>query len=149
VSLRCGFYTNNSVYQYLPYRRVTDLFGSVIGLPLSEGTVDAVLEEMAEKAGGAYREIKRRIERSAVVGADETGCHVNGKKHWMYVWQNDGLTYLMPSEHRNYETIEREFPEGLPLATLVSGLFSGAIENPGGMASDMRGSASFKRAEEL
>ena len=35
-----------------------------------------------------YENIRERIVESAVVGADETGCRVNGKKHWFHVWQN-------------------------------------------------------------
>ncbi|GHT66034.1 hypothetical protein AGMMS50239_26850 [Bacteroidia bacterium] len=36
---------------------------------------------MSKKSEVIYKEIQARIAKSEVAGADETGCHVNGKKH--------------------------------------------------------------------
>ena len=120
-----------SVYQYVPYNRIKDMFAAVFNLPLSEGTVDTLLQAMSKKCDLPYQEIKRRIENSAVVGSDETGCHVDGKKHWIYIWQNDSLTYIVPSCNRDYKTIAGEFPEGLPNATIVSDCLSAQLKTPG------------------
>jgi hypothetical protein len=62
------------------------LFEDVFGLSLSEGTIDNILKEMNSKAETEYKAIKERIKRSTVVGPNETDCHANGKKHWMYIW---------------------------------------------------------------
>jgi transposase len=69
-----------SVYQYMPYNRIRDMLGAVFGTPLSEGTVDSILGEMSGKAEGAYREIKRRIENSAVVGSMRPAVMSAGKR---------------------------------------------------------------------
>jgi transposase len=119
-----------SVYQFVPYNRIKDLFAAVFNIQLSEGSVDNVLKEMSEKCDLPYREIRKRIENSPVVGADETGCHVNGKKHWMYIWQNMLLTYIVSSVHRDYSTIEKGFPQGLPKSTIVSDCLSAQLKTP-------------------
>ena len=74
-----------SVYQSLPYARITHLLRDFFKLPLSEGSVDNFLEKLSNKATIAYEMIQERIQSSEVVGADETGCRVNGKKHWFHV----------------------------------------------------------------
>jgi transposase len=120
-----------SVYQYVSYNRISDMFATVFNIPLSEGTVDTILKAMSKKCDLPYQEIKRRIGNSAVVGSDETGCHVNGKKYWMYIWQNEELTYIVPSCNRDFKTIEREFPKGLPNATIVTDCLSAQLKTPG------------------
>jgi transposase len=119
-----------SVYQYLPYNRIAGLFSDVFGVPLSEGTVDTILAELGRKAESAYGEIKKRLGKSIVVGSDESGCQVNGEKHWMYIWQNTGLTYIVHSEHRDYATVEREFPAGFPKAAQVSDCYAVQLKTP-------------------
>jgi hypothetical protein len=65
-----------------------------------------------------------------VVGSDESGCHVNGQKHWMYIWQNKKLTYLVASPHKDYNRIEKEFPKSLPQATIVSDCLAAQLKMP-------------------
>jgi hypothetical protein len=61
-------------------------FRDVFLLPVSEGSIENMLEEMSQKSEVSYRTIQERILHSEVVGSDETGCRVNGKKHWFHVW---------------------------------------------------------------
>jgi transposase len=75
-----------------------------------EGTVDNVLEDMSRKAEPAYRAIQSRIAKSEVVGSDESGCRVNGKKHWFHVWQTKFLTFLVAFNTRGHQVIEEYFP---------------------------------------
>ena len=109
-----------SVYQYVPFRRLKNLFGEVFKLPLSEGTLVNLLDKAAVKSGFVYASIKAEIGESKVVGSDETSAKVNGKKWWMWVWQNVLNTFIVASESRGSKTIEGEWEEGLPKATLVS-----------------------------
>jgi transposase len=77
-----------SVYQYLPCKRMVSFFKDMFSLSLSEDSIDSILEEMSQKSEAAYDVIRKRIARSEVVGLDETGCRVNGNKHWFHVWQH-------------------------------------------------------------
>ena len=101
-----------SVYQSLPYARIAQLFRDFFKLSLSEGTIDNFLERLSNKATGVYEMIRERIQSSEVVGSDETGCRVNGKKHWFHVWQTRFLTFIVSFPSRGYKVIEKYFEDG-------------------------------------
>ena len=54
---------------------------------------------------------------SPVVGSDETGGRLNGKRIW--AWQNERFTWLRGTDNRGYKTIEESFPKGFTSAVLV------------------------------
>jgi hypothetical protein len=68
----------------LPFKRLQDVFSQVFSLPVSQGSVGNIPERSAKKCEGIYQLIKQQIAKSAVVGADETGAKVNGKKWYGY-----------------------------------------------------------------
>ena len=109
-----------SVYQYVPYKRMSDMFSRVFNLPISQGTIKNKLEKLAAKAKPTYEAIHDFIEGSNSVGADETGARVNGDKWWAWVWQNPIVTYLIVSSNRAKRTIEEAFPNGFINAILHS-----------------------------
>ena len=86
----------------------------------------------AQKAFPAYREIRRRISISPVVGSDETGARVNGKKHWFWTWQNDLPTYIAPSATHGRAAVEANFPNGLPRSILVHDCWNPQRNTPQG-----------------
>jgi transposase len=109
-----------SVYQYIPYQRLALLFEQVFHLPLSQGTIEVMLNRTAEKCEPFYEDIKVALSQSEVVGADETGAKINGKKGWFWTWQNNENTYIVASANRGDATVEKTWENGLPNATLVS-----------------------------
>jgi transposase len=109
-----------SVYQYLPFSRLQNAFSQVFSLPLSQGTIDNILKRSAEKCQGIYQQIKTEIEKSSVVGSDETGAKVNGQKWWIWTWQNILNTFIVASNSRGSKTVDFIFENGLPNATLIS-----------------------------
>ena len=96
-----------SVYQSMPYARITHLLRDFFKLKLSEGSVDNFLEMLSNKATIAYERIRESVQSSLVVGADETGCRVNGKKHWFHVWQTPLLTFIVSFASRGHKVIEK------------------------------------------
>jgi transposase len=110
-----------SVYQYLPFRRMSDLFTHVYNLPISEGTIGNMLERLGKKGQPIYDIIRRAIAWSKIaVGGDETGARVNGEKFWAWIWQTVKLTYITVSESRGKIVIDQLFPGGFENAVLVS-----------------------------
>ncbi len=105
--------------QYLPYGRMQEFLKDVMGLPVSTGGINNILQRLAKKAMPFYDKIKERIEQATCIGTDETGQNINGKKYWMWTWQNNKLTYMLSSESRGFKTIEEVFENGLPNAVLV------------------------------
>ena len=105
--------------QYLPYNRMKELFTDVMNLPLSVGGINSVLTRLCAKALPHYGKIKERISQSSFAGTDETSVKVNGQNNWMWAWQNDELTFIVHSDNRAARTIEKQFPDGLPLTGLL------------------------------
>jgi len=119
-----------SVYQYVPYARLKELLSQIFNIHLSEGTIENLLLKASSKAKPIYHRIKEELKQSSVVGSDETGAKANGRKIWIWTWQNLLNTYLISSESRGYKTIEGEFEEGLPLSVLVSDRLSAQLKTP-------------------
>ena len=117
-----------SAYQHLPYERMTKFFKDMFLLPLSEGTIDNILEEMSQKAEIAYKAIREGIIKSEVVGSDETGCRVNGKKHWFHVWQSSLLTFIVSFASRGHSVIEEYFPDGFLQSFYVSDCWASQLK---------------------
>ena len=117
-----------SAYQYVTYKRMADLFRDCFGLPLSEGSVDNLLQKLSDKATSTYETIRHLIQSAPVVGADETGCRVNGKKHWFHVWQNRWLTFIVAFARRSHEVIEEYFPGGFLHAFYVSDCYASQLK---------------------
>lgn len=109
-----------SVYQYVPFRRLQDLFAQVFHLPLSEGSIGNMLEKAAQKCEIVYQSIKTEISQSKAVGSDETGAKVNGAKWWMWVWQTVKNTLIVATDNRSYKSIQSVFKDGLQEAILIS-----------------------------
>lgn len=104
--------------QYMPYQRMKEFLNDVMQLPVSTGGINNILQRLAQKALPVYEQIKQRIGHAAFAGTDETGLNINGKTNWMWVWQNDGLTFLACSDNRGFKTIGDTFPAGFPNTVL-------------------------------
>lgn len=109
-----------SVYQYTPFKRLHELFTHCFHLPISEGSIDNILKRFSTKALPIYHVIKGRIEKGKQVGADETGAKINGKKAWVWTWQNVWTTFISISLSRGQITIQKLFPNGFINAILNS-----------------------------
>lgn len=108
-----------SVRQFIPMQRMEEMFSQVFGLKITAGTICNKLAKTSDKLLTYYTWIQQQILKSTVVGSDETGCRVNGKKGWIWTWQNEQFTYLAYSDNRGQKTITERFPDGLPNSFLV------------------------------
>lgn len=105
--------------QYMPFDRMREFFNDAFHLPISEGGLHELLNRLVAKSAPAYQIIKEKITLSTVVGADETGAKINGEKCWMWTWQNEQLTYIVPSKNRGFSTIQYNFEHGFKNAVLI------------------------------
>ncbi len=117
-----------SVYQYVPYYRMTVLLKDLFGLPISQGSIDNLLERTTKKALPIYNTIQQKIQQSQVVGSDETGASFGGKKGWFHAWQTTVLTFIAASLNRGYKTIEQYFSDGFPLSIYVSDCWAAQLK---------------------
>jgi transposase len=109
-----------SVRQYLSYNRTSEIMKDVFHIPLCQGTIDNMLKSLALNALPAYEEIQSRLEGSQVVGGDETGLKAEGKKAWLFTFQNKVLTFLAVSLSRGFESISHLFKDGFPMAVYIT-----------------------------
>jgi len=119
-----------SVYQYVPFRRLRELFTQVFNLPFSEGTVGNLLEKASQKCGVVYAEIKKQLSQSTVAGSDETGAKVDGSKWRIWVWQNTLNTLLVATDNRGTRSIESVWKDGLQDTVLVSDRWAAQLNMP-------------------
>ncbi len=119
-----------STRQYMSISRISEFFDQVFGMNISEGTVVNKLKSLATKCIPIYETIRERVSTSQVIGSDETGCVVNGKKHWMWTWQNENLTFITANTSRGYQAIQDNFPDGFVDAVLVSDCWAAQLKTP-------------------
>jgi len=118
VEAAVGYY---SVYQYLPYQRMSELFSHLYNLPISEGSIGNMLRRLGERVKPVYDSIQNAVAISkTAVGGDESGAKVNGEKCWAWIWQNVALTYIAVADNRGKKVIDQLFSEGFANAVLVS-----------------------------
>jgi len=119
VNLHAAVAYLNTV-QHIPFKRLTETIKHFYGVEMSQGSVSNILNRMRRQSDEGYEAIRRMLEKSPVVGADETGEHLNGVLHWMWVFQNAALTYIFQHPSRGKTAIDEHFPEGLPKSVLVT-----------------------------
>jgi len=65
-----------------------------------------LLKRLASKRVDAYEIIRQKVLSSGVIGTDETGMKVNGKKYWFWTWQSKFTTFIAASTNRGISTID-------------------------------------------
>jgi transposase len=117
-------------YQYVSYKRIQEFFRQIFNISMSQGSIDNLLKRISVKSEPVYNQIKEEIMQSPQVGSDETSCKVNGEKFWIWTWQSESNTYIVPSKSRGNQTIEEVFPLGLPNSILTSDRWAAQLRTP-------------------
>jgi len=117
-----------SARHYVPFNRIVEIMRDIFNIPISEGTVGNMLKNLSQKAMPVYEEIKQRVEQSCVIGGDETGIKINGKKGWLYTFQTPLLTYLAVSFSRGFDAIQCLFRNGFPISVYVTDCWAAQLK---------------------
>ena len=121
-----------SVRQYLPFKRLQELFNDIFAVQVSEGGIHCLLNRLASKGVDAYEMIRQKVLNSGVIGTDETGVKINGKKHWFWTWQNNRATYIVASDNRGTTTINENMRGISREAVLVHDCWKAHFQTPVG-----------------
>lgn len=105
--------------QYLPFDRMREYFSDVCNLSISTGAISDILKRFSEKSLSSYEVIADKVKNSFVIGGDETGAKVNGKRGWFWTWQSKMATFITFSNNRGKNTIDGCFPDGFPKSIFV------------------------------
>jgi transposase len=109
-----------SVYQFIPFARLSRLMAQCFSMPISQGSIDSLLKRHASRCGIVLSRIRQELEKAACVGSDETGANVNGTKWWIWVWQSLQATLIVAAPSRGAKAVQDTWKEGLSNAVLVS-----------------------------
>jgi len=80
--------------------RTHEILNGVFGLPISTGTIAAMVADCAEKVAGAVNEIKEAIIEEPLIHVDETGTRVDKQTAWAHTASTERLTYIEVQESR-------------------------------------------------
>ncbi len=120
--------TYMSSRQYCSVTRIIELVRIVTGTNISTGFVWETVHHKAQDLKSTYDDLIARLKQSWVVGSDETGCKMAGKKGWMWVWVNSAYVYLRASTNRGYATITDVLGEEKKSFTLVSDCYNAQLK---------------------
>jgi len=119
-----------SVRQYLPFKRLQEMLNDIFAVQISEGGLHWLLNRLAAKGVDAYEMIRQNVLHSRVIGTDETGVKINGKKHWFWTWQNNRATYIVTSPNRGTTTIDENMSGISGEAVLVHDCWKAHFQTP-------------------
>ena len=118
--------------QYVPFKRMQEIFNDVFHVPISEGGLHYLLKKLVKKALPAYELIKEKLleDCTLAIGTDETGVKINGKKHWAWTWQNQKATYISITDNRGIKSIKENFKNGFKQNVLVHDCWRSHFNTP-------------------
>lgn len=86
--------------------RVHELLMAILGVPISTGTISAMVERFSKTISDTVEGIKRALLSSPVVHCDETGTRVEGTNYWVHSACDAQYTYLSLQSKRGYAGME-------------------------------------------
>lgn len=95
-----------SLYQLIPYERLSEIFKDLFNMPLSEGTICNTNNKCNNGLTNFEENLKRLIVLSKVNHVDESPIKVKDKNCYLHVFSNDKLTYLYASESRGQKALD-------------------------------------------
>jgi len=119
-----------NVRQYLPFKRLHEMMHDIFLVQISEGGLHCLLNRLASKGIDAYEMIRQRVFKDRVIGTDETGIKIDGKKHWFWTWQTRRATFIAASANRGTTTIDENVSGISHEAVLVHDCWKAHFQTP-------------------
>jgi len=94
-------------HQLIPYQRLAETFAELFDCPLSQGTLANIVRRGGRQAAAAMKPVRKALLESPTAHADETGCTVMGKGHWLHVFSTSLLTSYHLDPKRGADAMER------------------------------------------
>ena len=89
-----------SQYQLIPQQRLQELFADLFGVPLSQGTLDSILNRTYDKLEEFDTFARDALISSEIVHFDESGMRVDKKLNWLHVASNELFTHYAIHQKR-------------------------------------------------
>jgi transposase len=94
-----------NVHGHMSNEKIEQFFEDILGFEISKGTVNNKINELAADLEPKYNEILENLRKSDVLGSDETTARINGKKSYLWIFQNLAYSFFTTSA-RNFKTIQ-------------------------------------------
>jgi transposase len=85
---------------------IQTFLGSVLGVPISQGAIQKVIDRGAQATLPHYEAIKETARASAINHLDETPWYEGGKLKWLWVMANTTVAFFMIHTNRSKEAFE-------------------------------------------
>lgn len=95
-----------SQFQLLPYKRIEDYFTEQMNIPISAGTIFNFNKEAYDLLQKFDEIAKKKLIRSSVIHADETGINIDGKHRWLHSASSPLWTYFYPHAKRGSDAMD-------------------------------------------
>lgn len=89
-----------SLYQLVPYERLTEIFRDLFNLPLCEGTIFNTNNKCSAGLSVFEKNLKENIVEVKVNHVDESPIKIKDKNSYLHVFSNEYMTYLHASKSR-------------------------------------------------
>ena len=113
-----------SVAQYMSNKRIVSLLSNLFNIRLSEGSISKLLAKASRLSQSEIEKITTLLSKASIVGIDETGCKVNGEKHWHWTFQDARNTLVVADKSRGTKVITETFENGFVNACVVHDNYS-------------------------
>ncbi len=100
-----GFATYLSGVHLLPFARCAKIVQDITGAPFSVGSLSHALTTAEKRLAPFTEALSEALPRVDHLHADETGCRVAGKLHWVHVRCTKTLTRLFLHQKRGSEAV--------------------------------------------
>jgi transposase len=114
--------------QYCSVSRIAECIRILTGANISTGFVWDTIHQKANYLRPVYDQLLEKVKSSPVVGSDETGCRIGGRKEWMWVWCTDRWVYLRVSNNRGYATMTDVLGTELQSFVMVSDCYPAQLK---------------------
>ena len=92
--------------QFIPYERLSLFFRTVLGVPLSKGTVELHEKRLYKNLESYEHSVRQLLSEARVLHSDETGFRAAGELHWAHAAVSGGVTLMGIFKKRGSEGID-------------------------------------------
>ena len=102
---------------------VKEVCRDLLGIEFSLGTTANIEKHISKVLDPPYKEIKREIEKSSLVHADETGWFHQHRKQWLWIATNNKGSYFRIENSRSKKTA-KNFLKNLKDSVVITDRYS-------------------------
>ena len=89
----------------IPRRGVEQLLATALGIEISVGSTQKLIEESSEALAGACRELERQLPKEPVLNSDETGWRSMGERRWLWALVASRFVFFTVAASRSSQVL--------------------------------------------